>query len=209
MYDPTTADSTASVRHRSRAVPAAVTAPASSVQFSVNPFATFTTQTTGAGGANGELLQGGAELNCDSFMIGGATYWLTSGSDFVTGIGVPAASPTTFFRVVGGNDDTAFAVVNATANILIVAVEAFDDTGDNEYGPVNLEIAANGHYAFNANVVLTTLPTDFSGSFELNGGGQQFRRDRPRRPGHQFEQGRVRAIQPADIQRPPRGCQPS
>lgn len=183
VYDATAADSTppvwdyshakASVPHRSHPVPAATAAPASSVKFTVNPLATFTTETTGAGGANGELLQGGAELSCDNTVIGGVTYWLTSGSEFVTGIGVPAASPTTFFRAVGGNYNTAFAVYNTSNQIGGVTVEAFDDTGANEYGPVTLVIDPNGHYAFNAYQVLTTLPTDFSGSFRLNS-GQQF-----------------------------------
>lgn len=53
-----------------------------------------------------------------------------------------------------------------------MTVEAFDDTGANEYGPVTLVINPNGHYAFNANKVLT-LPSGFSGSFRLNS-AQQF-----------------------------------
>jgi hypothetical protein len=174
VYDATPADSTASVHHRSRAIPAATAVPASSVQFNVDPLGTFTTETAGVGDGKGNVLQGGAELSCNNTVIGGATYWLTSSEgEFVTGIGVPAASPTTFFRAVGGNENTAFAVYNLSTDIGGVTVEAFDDTGANSYGPVTLEIDPNGHYAFNANTVLTTLPSGFSGSFRLNS-GQQF-----------------------------------
>jgi hypothetical protein len=103
VYGTAAANSTAAVHHRSHAIPAATAAPASSVQFSVDPLGTFTMETTGAGGPNGEILQGGAALSCDNTVIGGATYWLTaSGGEYITGIGVPAASPTTFFRAVGG-----------------------------------------------------------------------------------------------------------
>jgi len=171
VYDATAADSTALVRHRSRAIPASTAAPASSVKFSVDPLATFTTETTGAGGPNGEVLQGGAELSCDNTVIGGVTYWLTTTEgELITGIGVPAASPTTFFRAVGGNYNTGFAVYNTSNQLGGPTVEAFDDTGANEYGPVSLVIDPNGHYAFNAYQVLTTLPKDFSGSFRLNSG---------------------------------------
>lgn len=175
VYDATTADATASVHRHSRAIPAAAT-PASSITFTVNPFATFTTATTGAGGANGAVLQGGAIVSCNNPVIGGATYWLTnSAGDIVTGIGVPAAAPTTFFRVVGGNYNTAFAIFNSSNTIAGVTVEAFDDTGANSYGPTILEIDPNGHYAFNANAsdVNLGLPSNFSGTFRLNS-GQQF-----------------------------------
>lgn len=175
VYDATAADATASVHRHSRAIRAAAT-PVSSITFTVNPFATFTTATTGAGGANGEVLQGGAIVSCNNPVIGGATYWLRdSNGDIVTGIGVPAAAPTTFFRVVGGNYDTAFAIFNPSNSIAGVTIEAFDDTGANSYGPTTIEIDPNGHYAFNANAsdVNLNLPLDFSGSFRLNG-GQQF-----------------------------------
>ena len=173
VYDATAADATASVHRRSGAIPADAT-PASSLKFSVIPFATFTTETNGAGGANGAILQGGAELSCDNTVIGGATYWLTtSAGEIVTGIGVPAtASSTTFFRAIGGNYNTAFAIFNSTNSTNFVTIEAFDDTGANSYGPTSVGIDANGHYAFNANAsdVNLGLPSDFSGSFRLNSG---------------------------------------
>jgi len=174
VYDTAAAASRASLGHRSHAIPAAITS-ASSVSFTVNPLATFTTATTGAGGTNGEVLQGGAALSCNNTVIGGATYWLTSGSEFVTGIGVPAVSPTTFFRAAGGNYNTAFAIYNTSTSTNFVTIEAFDDTGANEYGPSSVGIEPGGHYAFNANAsdVNLGLPSDFSGSFKLNS-GQQF-----------------------------------
>jgi len=176
VYDATGADSTASVRHRSHAIPAATAAPASSVQFTVNPGGTFTTETTGAGGPNGGLLQGGAELSCNGTVIGGVTYWLTnSAGEIITGIGVPATSPSTYFRAVGGNYNTGFAIYNTSTSTNFVTIEAFDDTGANSYGPTSVGIDPGGHYAFNANAsdVNLGLPADFSGSFRLNS-GQQF-----------------------------------
>ena len=88
---------------------------------------------------------------------------------------MPAASPTTYFRAVGGNYNTGFAIYNTSNQIGGVTVEAFDDTGENSYGPTTIEIDPNGHYAFNANAsdVNLGLPADFSGSFRLNS-GQQF-----------------------------------
>lgn len=171
----TAASVAASIRHHSHPIAAAAT-PANSITFTVDPYATVTTETTGDGGADGAVLQGGAVLSCSSPVIGGATYWLTnSAGDIVTGIGVPAASPTTFFRVVGGNQNTAFAVFNLSNSIADVTIEAFDDTGANSYGPTVLEIDPNGHYAFNANApdVNLNLPANFSGSFRLNS-AQQF-----------------------------------
>jgi hypothetical protein len=145
-----------------------------SVTLSIPPGGTATVQTSGDGDGTANPLQGGAELNCSALVIGGVTYWYTIGGDLVTGIGVPATDTTTVFRAVGGNENTAFAVYNPSTNQLSLTVEAFDATGANSYGPVNLEIDPNGHYAFNANTVLTTLPSGFYGSFRFTSGGQQF-----------------------------------
>jgi hypothetical protein len=159
-------------RKHSGAKPAA-TAPESSVSIPVPAGGTTQVETSGDG--KGNVLQGAAELNCSAFVIGGVTYWYTVGGDLVTGIGVPAANTTTEFRVDGGNEHTAFAIYNPSqANILNLNVEAYDDTGENQFGPVDLEIDPNGHYAFNANTVLTTLPSGFYGSFQLTTNGQQF-----------------------------------
>ena len=176
VYDAVAPDSSAAVRRRLHAVPAAVSAPSSSIQFSVDPLATYTVDTNGAGGPNGEILQGGAELSCNNTVVGGVTYWLTtSAGEIITGIGVPAASPTTYFRAVGGNYNTGFAIYNTSTSTNFVTIEAFDDTGANSYGPSSVGIDPGGHYAFNANAsdVNLGLPSDFTGSFRLNS-GQQF-----------------------------------
>ena len=51
VYGTAAANSTAAVHHRSHAIPAATAAPASSVQFSVDPLGTFTMETTGGSDA--------------------------------------------------------------------------------------------------------------------------------------------------------------
>ena len=160
-------------RTRSRAK-AATSLPVDSVSLSIPAGGTASLKTSGAGDGTANPLQGGAELNCSALVIGGVTYWYTIGGDLVTGIGVPATDTTTVFRAVGGNENTAFSVYNPSTNLLNLNVEAYDDTGANLYGPVSLLIDPNGHYAFNANAVLTTLPSGFYGSFRFTSSGQQF-----------------------------------
>ncbi len=146
-----------------------------SVSLFIQPGSTATLDTSGEGDGSANPLQGAAVLNCSAFVIGGVTYWLTSGKDLITGIGVPAANTTTAFQVIGGNASTAFAIYNPSqANILSLSVEAIDGATGNLDSSINIEIPANGHYAFNAINELPSLSPDFAGSFSLSASGQQF-----------------------------------
>lgn len=157
------------------AAKAATSLAVDSVSLSIQPGTTTSLDTSGAGDGSANPLEGAAELNCSAFVIGGVTYWLTSGSDVVTGIGVPAANTTTAFWVDGGNASTAFAIYNPSqVNILSLSVEALDGATGNLDSSISIEIPANGHYAFNAVNELPSLPSNFFGSFHLSTSGQQF-----------------------------------
>ncbi len=172
IYDSGTA-SPASLRTRHHAVKAAATSPVSSVNFTVPAEGTTTLDTSGLGDGGTTALIGGAELNCASFVIGGVTYWLTSGSEMVTGIGVPAINTTTAFRVVGGNEFTAFAFYNP-GNALALRLDAYDGDTGALVDSVIISIPPGGHIAFNARDQLTNLPSGFYGSFRVPTNGQQF-----------------------------------
>jgi hypothetical protein len=147
----------------------------SSVPFTVPAGGTATFQTTGEGDGSSTALAGGAELNCSNLVIGGVTYWLTDGSELVTGIGVPATNTTTAFRVDGGNADTGFAFYNPSqVNELHLTVEAYDGDTGALIDSVDLTIPPNGHFAFNAQTQMPNLPSDFYGSFRVPSNGQQF-----------------------------------
>jgi hypothetical protein len=153
----------------------AATAPQSSVAIDVPAGGTTQVETSGDGDGMGNVLQGGAELNCSGFVIGGVTYWYTIGGDLVTGIGVPATDTTTAFRVDGGNEHTAFAFYNPSqVNTLQVSVQAYDGATGNLVDQVLFMILPNGHYAFNATDALRALPSPFFGSFRVPPNGQQF-----------------------------------
>jgi len=155
---------------------AATSSAQSSVPFTVPAGGTATFQTTGQGDGSSTAVSGGAELNCSAFVIGGVTYWLTDGSgELVTGIGVPATNTTTAFQVDGGNASTGFAFFNPSQiNQLKLTVEAFDGGTGSMVDSVDLTIAANGHFAFNAQTQMSNLPSDFYGSFSVPSNGQQF-----------------------------------
>ena len=174
VYVTPSAAATASARRRTRPVPKSATAPASSLQFTIPPEGTTTLETSGGGDGSNTALEGGAELNCSDFVIGGATYWLATSSDIVTGIGVPAVDPTTAFRVAGGNESTAFAFYNPSqANSLDLTIEAYDGDTGALVDSATMTVDPNGHTAFNANQVLS-LPSPFYGSFRVPDNGQQF-----------------------------------
>jgi hypothetical protein len=154
---------------------AATSSAQSSVPFTVLAGGTATFETTGQGDGSSTALAGGAELNCSNLVIGGVTYWLTDGSELLTGIGVPATNTTTAFRVDGGNVSTGFAFYNpAQANQLKLTVEAYDGATGDLADSVDLLIAPNGHFAFNAQDQMPHLPSDFYGSFRVPSNGQQF-----------------------------------
>ncbi len=154
---------------------AAISLALDSVSLSIPAGGTATLDTSGLGDGSANPLEGSAQLECSAVVIGGVTYWYTIGSDLVTGIGVPAANTTTAFWVDGGNTSTAFAFYNPSqANTLQLTVYAYDGATGALVGTAQISVPPNGHIAFNALDQFTSLPSDFSGSFNVPGNGQPF-----------------------------------